>query len=75
MIGHADASDARGHSESLVKGFSPSTNRVDSFNSLTSTRWRALFGGVLRLFASIVPQGKGARVPRDNLPELIEKVS
>lgn len=75
LVGHTDALGVRGHSDSLVKGFSPSTNKRDSLVSLTSTSLRAPFEGVFRSFASIVPKGKGASVPRDDLVDLIENMS
>lgn len=74
FVRHTDALGVRGHSDSLFKGLSPSANKRDSFDSLTSTSLRAPLGGVLRSFASIDPQGKGARVPRDGLVELIKNV-
>lgn len=75
LVGHDGSLDVRAHSNSLVKGFSPSTNREESLVWLTSTRLRASLGGVLRSCAAIVPQSTGARVPRDNKEELIEKIS
>ena len=75
LLGHTGALGEREHSDSLVKGLSPSTNKRDSLNSLKRIRVREPFEGVMRSFASIVPQGKGDRVPREAVFDLIENVS
>ena len=75
LVGHVRELGVRGHSASLTYGLSPSTNKENLSDLLTSTRLRAPLGGVLRFCASIVPQSKGVRVPINALVELTEKTS
>ena len=63
------------HSNSCLNGLRPSTNSEEMLVLCASTRLRESFGGLLRSFASIVPQSNGGRVPSDKPLASIEKLS
>ena len=72
FVGHADEA---GHSSADLKGFSPSTKKVDSVVLQTRVRLRAPIGGFLSSLASIAPQSYIATIPRVEAMKLMTNSS